>query len=452
MSTSGKDFDLDRVRALVDSGAAEPLEAYLDEIAPQERARLLTRLDEGYRGRLLGTLRAGYAGDLFEALGEAQSVDLLEEIDPAVAAAIVDELPSNEQADLLAEVEDETAARILDAMSGEEARDARALMQYPWDSAGGMMVTEFLAFPLGITIGQLLEDLRTNREAYADYNIQYVYLVNDDGTLAGVVRLRDLLLARPGDPIQSVMVPDPLNVRADAQLPELYALFHANSFVGLPVVDGDNRLIGVLSRSAVEEAAGEQATDTFLKITGLRGEEEIRSMPMIERSLRRLAWLSINIVLNIAAASVIAFNQATLEQVIALAVFLPIISDMSGNAGNQAVSVSIRELSLGLVKQNEFRRVFCKEAGVGLINGFVLGLLVAVAGGLWQADLLFGVVVGTALMLNTILSVLIGGLIPLVLKSLKLDPALASGPILTTLTDMFGFFFVLFFASRLLVA
>ncbi|MFH1764622.1 MAG: magnesium transporter [Gemmatimonadota bacterium] len=173
-------------------------------------------------------------------------------------------------------------------------------------------------------------------------------------------------------------------------------------------------------------------------------------MPVLQRSRRRLSWLSINIVLNILAASVIAFYQDTLAAVIALAVFLPIISDMSGCSGNQAVAVSIRELTLGLLKPYEYLRVIMKEGAVGMINGLVLGVLLGAVATLWQGNLYLGMVVGIALMLNTLLAVLLGGLIPLALKSLKQDPALASGPILTTVTDMMGFLMVLSFASMML--
>ena len=173
-------------------------------------------------------------------------------------------------------------------------------------------------------------------------------------------------------------------------------------------------------------------------------------MPLHLRSRRRLSWLSINIFLNVIAASVIAAYQDTLAQVIALAVFLPIISDMSGCSGSQAVAVSIRELTLGLVRPTEFVRVLFKELALGMINGLALGLLIALVAFIWKGNPWLGLVVGGALMLNTIVAVCLGGLIPLVLKRFNMDPALASGPILTTVTDMCGFFFVLSMATVLL--
>ena len=188
----------------------------------------------------------------------------------------------------------------------------------------------------------------------------------------------------------------------------------------------------------------------FMKFAGIVGGEEYRTMPMLRRSSRRLSWLSINIVLNIIAASVIAIYQDTLEKAIVLAVFLPIISDMSGCSGNQAVAVSIRELTLGLVRPREIGRVLAKESSIGILNGIVLGCLLGVAALLWKGNPYLGLVVGVALAANTLVAVSFGGFIPLFLRGIKTDPALASGPLLTTITDMCGFFFVLSFASILL--
>ncbi|MBT8333090.1 MAG: magnesium transporter, partial [Deltaproteobacteria bacterium] len=191
-------------------------------------------------------------------------------------------------------------------------------------------------------------------------------------------------------------------------------------------------------------------TRAFLRLSGIIGGEEFRTMPLAIRSSRRLSWLSINIVLNIMAASVIALYQDTLAAAITLAVFLPMVSDMSGCSGNQAVAVSMRELSLRLVKPKEIIWVLLKEAKVGIINGIVLGLLLGTVAYLWQGNIWLGVVVGGALAANTLVSVTLGGALPLILKRVKMDPALVSSPLLTTVTDMCGFFFVLSFAAAVL--
>ncbi|HSG81547.1 MAG TPA: magnesium transporter [Gemmatimonadota bacterium] len=433
---------------LLEEGDVAALEAFLASLPPKETARALSRLNDPQVERILAVIGSEHAAEILDLLPDVQAAEIIEELPVAQAAAIVDELPSDEQADVLAEMSEEDAEAILEQMSRPEADQARQLLQYDPHTAGGLMLTEYVAFSDRSTIAQVVDDLRRHGDRYSDYVIQYVYVIDDASLLIGVLRLRDLLLARHGDaPVRSIMIADPLHVMVDTELNELKRLFDDNRFVGMPVTDEVGRLVGVVRRVAVEAALSERETRTFLRFSGLIAAEEFRTMPTFQRSYRRLAWLSINIVLNIIAASVIAFYQDTLAAVIALAVFLPIISDMSGCSGNQAVAVSIRELSLGLVKPYEYIRVLLKEGAVGVMNGIALGLLLGAAAVAWKGNIVLGLVVGGALALNTVLAVTLGGLLPLALRSLRLDPALASGPILTTVTDMCGFLMVLGFAS-----
>jgi magnesium transporter len=336
-------------------------------------------------------------------------------------------------------------------MPAEGASRARGLLRHSEDTAGGLMTVRYLAYRQSARVDRVVSDLRDHVATYSDYEVQYAYVVSPEGHLLGVLPMRDLLLARGEAPIHEVMITRPVRVTVDTPLERLIELFedHA-SFIGIPVTDSKDRLVGVVRRTAVLEAAGERADSSFLKISGIVGGEEYRSMPLFLRAFRRLSFLAPNIVLNMIAASVIALYQGTLQAVIALAVFLPIISDMSGCSGNQAVAVSIRELSLGLIRPTEFLRVFAKETWLGLFNGAVLGIMLGGVAVLWKGNWILGLVVGSALALNTLLSVLLGGSVPLLLKRLRVDPALASGPILTTVTDMCGFFLVLSFASATL--
>ena len=440
----------DRLTQLVAQADRAALAAFLDGLPRDERARAVSRMDEASQSALLRLLGPAASADLLEQFSEAQAIELLEDLPPGEAAAIVDELPSDEQADLLSELTTSEAFEILEKMAPEEARDARRLLRYPPDVAGGLMITEYLSYPASGSVDDVLGDLREHAQRYSDYEVQYAYISGDGGRLVGVLRLRDLLLATPHAPLEAVMIKAPLHLPVLAPLSRLKAFFSDHPFVGVPITDESGVLVGVVRRAAVEEAIGQRETVAFLSMSGLSGEEELRTMPLRTRAGRRLSWLSINIVLNLVAASVIAAYQDTLASVIALAVFLPIISDMSGCSGNQAVAVSIRELSLDLVRPWEFARVVWKESAVGLVNGLVLGVLLGAVAVLWKGNLWLGLVVGSALMLNTLLAVMLGGLIPLALKGLKQDPALASGPILTTVTDMVGFFLVLSFATATL--
>ncbi len=440
----------ERLTEILATGDEAAVRAFLDTLPSEETARALSRLEEAEQARLFTLLGPAQAADIVASLPDAEATEIIEDLPAAQAAAIVDELPSDEQADLLGELPQQDAEAILGQMAPDEAAHARQLLAYAPDQAGGLMITEYLSYPIGSTVGDVVRDLRDHSDQYAEYDIQYVYAVDEGGGLVGVLRLRDLLLARANEPVETLMIGEPQHASVDTGVDELKGVFEESGFVGMPVVNERGVLVGVVRRLAVEEALQVRATKNFLSVSGLAGAEELRTMPLLQRSTRRLSWLSINIGLNIIAASVIAFYQDTLSAVIALAVFLPIISDMSGCSGNQAVAVSMRELALGLVKPYEFARVFGKEAAVGVINGLALGILLGAVAGLWQGNVFLGLVVGGAMMINTVTAVVLGGVIPLVLKALRFDPALASSPILTTVTDMMGFFLVLSFATLLL--
>lgn len=422
----------------------------LDELPATETSWALAHLGEDEKRRLFDGVSPEAGADLIERLSDEQAADVLECLEPAKAAAILRALRSEDRADVLAEMGARDAEAVLATMAPAEAEQARRLCEYDPDSAGGLMASEFLLFRSDQTAGDVVRELRARAEELEDYAVQYAYVADPDLRLAGVLRLRDLLLAPDHRGVRELMIPRPLTVRDDATLDELEDFFEKHNFLGVPVVDAQGRMLGVVRRAAVEEALGERAEDDFRKSQGIVGGEEFRSMPLRVRAWRRLSWLSANIGLNLASASVIAFYQGTLEQVIALAVFLPILSDMSGCSGSQAVAVSIRELALGLIKTSEVARVWLQEVKVGLVNGALLGLLLAAVAWLWKGNPWLGAVVGGALFLNTLVAVSIGGLIPLFLKRLGRDPALASGPLLTTVTDMCGFFLVLSLASAAL--
>jgi len=429
---------------------ADAVRALMEAIPEGEVPRLFAHLSSAESHQTLSMLDPEVAGELMKTLPDAFAADVVEGLEPEEAAAIVTTLPSNTQADLLSDFEPEYAEAVLAVMPAAEAADAERLTQYSDRTAGGVMITEYLSYSDELTVGDVLADLRAHQEDYQRHDVQYVYVTGDRGVLKGVLRLRDLVLSSPNVPLRAIMITDTDFVPVDADLDALHDFFSTRSYRGVPVVDADGRLVGVVRHADVAEAFGEREASDHLKALGIVGGEELRTMPVFTRAWRRLSWLSVNIVLNLIAASVIAAYQETLTAVIVLAVFLPIISDMSGCSGNQAVAVSMRELSLGLIQPADVFRVWGKELSVGVINAVALGLLLGTAAFLWQGNLTLSIVVGLALTLNTLLSVSLGGLVPLVLRGLKLDPALASGPILTTVTDMCGFFLVLSFATAAL--
>jgi magnesium transporter len=438
------------LEALINLNDRQQMDSFLEDLSTIDLARVVSRLDKEDQIHLLEIIGYEKSADLISKISDIGVPNIVAQLPQAQAVPIVEEMRSDRQADVMKKLNEEHAESILRDMGDVSAQKIRQLMSYPENTAGGLMITEYLSYTSQHRIKDVLDDLQQHGERYSDYDIQYAYVVNDTDKLVGVLRLRDLLMAPKHQLTREVMVKNPLSVNVHTSLRDLREFFRQNTFLGVPVVDDRGNLVGVVRSSSVREAANKRNNQMFLKFAGIVGGEEFRSMPLAKRSSRRLSWLSINIVLNIIAASVIALYQDTLEKAIVLAVFLPIISDMSGCSGNQAVAVSIRELTLGLVRPKELLRVLSKESSIGIINGLVLGCLLGGAALLWKGNPYLGLIVGAALAANTFVAVSFGGLVPLILRGLRTDPALASGPLLTTITDMCGFFFVLSFASFLL--
>ncbi|MEM9081578.1 MAG: magnesium transporter [Verrucomicrobiota bacterium] len=429
----------------------QTLPSVLAQLDSSEKRRALSLLTSEQRQQIASSLDLPALTALVRELADPQAIDFLEELPIARTAEVIAELPPEIGSHFLREISEHEPNEVIGEIPDENtSSELQRRLNYPEGTAGSLMRGAPVTFPDHLNVAALLDGLADHNADYRDRDIQYLYLVDSAGHLTGILQLRQLLFAPRNASLATLMLRDLLTVTDITPLNELADLFSQNSFLGLPVVDSSNRLLGIVPRDSVQQETADEQTELFLQSAGVVGGEELRSMPLFQRCRKRLAWLAPNIALNLVAASVIAANEATLQEVIALAVFLPIVSDMSGCSGNQAVAVSIRELTLDLLRPGDYLRVIMKEGLVGIINGLVLGTILGTVAALWKDNLYLGLVVAAALSLNTILSVLLGGLVPLLLKRLKVDPALASGPILTTCTDMCGFFLVLSLASAAL--
>lgn len=392
------------------------------------------------------------AGRLLLWLVPQQAADLVARLPAKHAAAIIASLPSDERTDLLAALDPATQDAIELEMTAPQREEAARLMEFAPDSAGGLMETEYLAFPASALVQDAIRDIRTNQGRYAAFNIQYVYVIDRGGVLAGLVPVRDLLLAREEQPLAAIARGGTgiVMARADTSADDLADLFAQYGFLGLPVVDAQNRLLGVVNRADLLDRIEERTAEQFRRSQGIVGGEELRTMGVMRRTTRRLQWLGVNMVLCFGGAAVVALNQKTLADAIVLAAFLPVISAMSGNAAMQSATVTMRELTLGVIVPGSWRAVLVKESSLALTVGVLLGAGLGAVASLWGASWRIGVVVGGAMTVNTIMAVWLGSVVPLLLKRYRADPALASGPISTTLTDISGFSLTLLLARALI--
>jgi magnesium transporter len=439
----------DWMQEAIERRDVDDLVAFLDPMPLSLAMRHLFALDPDRRDSLLALLPAELAARLVEEAPHVAAVELVDRMEPGRAAEVLEELDSAVQADLIGELEPDNARAILAAFDPADAESVRRLAEYADDTAGGLMVSDVFSFRATQTVAAILRDFAREDIDLEGYAGQHPYVVDEEGRPVGVVSLRGLLMSKRTDRLSKIMVAPVITVPVSTTLDALQDLFDRYGFLGFPVVEADGRLVGAVSRQAVHDAALERAESESLKRQGVVG-DELRSMPFWMRSRRRLIWLSANIVLNIVAASVISAYEQTLAAVIAIAVFLPMVSDMSGCSGNQAVGVTMRELSLGLIEPRDAFRVWRKEVTIGLANGMALGVLICLVAWFWKGNPWLGLVIGLALAANTVIAVSIGGVVPLLLRALKQDPAAASGPLLTTITDMAGFFLVLSLASLMM--
>lgn len=440
----------DRLEDLVDHQDRDELRLFWRTLTSSELARAVSRMDSDKQQLLMTLLDPEDAADLLDELPHIQAADILEDMPAEHAAAIVDELDSDEQVDVLNELDDDDLAAILEKMDPEEADDVRERVKYSPDTAGGLMITEYLSFPKDTKVTDVLADLRAHVEEYQEFDVRYIYVVESRSKprLLGVVRLKDIVLSPGNVSLMSLRLLEAKSVPVVADLDDLEHFFDRYDFSATPVVDWEGNMVGTVLLSDVQEAVGERADKTFMRFGGIITGEELRTMPTGQRAIRRLAFLLPVFLLSTASASVIGLFEATIKDVTVLAMFLPLVAGLSGCSGNQAVAVSVRELALGLSTKSDVIRVFFKELTVGLALGCAMGVVLFALGWLWSGEIHVGMAVGMAIPLTIMIAVCLGGIVPLVLTAMKLDPAMASGPLVTTMTDFCSFFSVLMIATH----
>ncbi|KPK15614.1 MAG: hypothetical protein AMK69_27475 [Nitrospira bacterium SG8_3] len=417
------------VRTFVETHPKDAANA-LEQVEQDEAIKVLDRLPSRLNGLVLERLTPQKAGSILEGLEPSRAQELLAGMSPRQASLVLQYLEPSRREEALA------------GLPGAKARELRELMLYPPETAGGMMEPRVASIPMDINVQSAIGLLRKAPRQ----TLFYLYVTDQDGKLAGVLNMRNLLLASPRDTIDSLMSHEIMSVPATMDRQEVLTLIRRHRFLALPVVDADGRLIGVIKHDEALRAGEEEAFEDLQKMVGAGGDERALS-PVYTVVKRRLPWLYVNLVTAFAAAAVVGVFEGVIQKVTALAVLLPIVSGQGGNTGAQALAVVMRGLALREILTGSAKRVIMKEAMAGLLNGIAVAVATSAAVWVWSRNVGITLVIGLAMIVNMVVAGLSGAAIPIVLRALNRDPAQSSSIFLTTVTDVVGFAAFLGFAA-----
>ncbi|MEJ2207649.1 MAG: magnesium transporter [Anaerolineae bacterium] len=445
MDTFVLDDVLAHLREALEQGDLARAVALIESLQPADQADLVEGLSNVEQVALLSQLAPADSADVLEEMEDGRAAALAERLPLADLADILDEMEADEAADVLGDLSPELAAEALREM--EEPHGIIPLLQYPDDTAGGLMTPAVIALRRHWRAQRALEELRRiGPDADSAY---YLFVTDRNGILIGVVRLRDLVVAPPETVVEAMMDPSVVSVPVTADQEDCARTLSRYGFLALPVVDELGRLAGVITADDLIEVAEDEATEDMYRMVGISGEEQVFS-PVRSSVLKRLPWLAINMLTLFVAITVVDAFQVVIAGTVALATFLPLVSGQGGNAGSQTATVIIRGLALGEVDLGNGLRALGKELVASLVNGALIGLGTGLVVYAWKADWAISAALALAMVLNFLVAALAGVLVPLGLRLMKIDPALASAAFVTALTDTLGFLFFLGIASMLL--
>lgn len=415
----------------------KPLESLLHsfvELHPEDAARAFESLDTGEAVRLIGTLPEDVAGRLAERLAPSVAAPVIERLEPDHALRLLSELAPRPASAIVHHLHDDMREQMLQKLPPETARQLRELHAYPAETAGAMMEPRVVSFPIDLTVEQAISAIRKARRDA----LHYLYVTKRDGSLAGVINMRDLLLAEPQTKIEPLVRREVLSIPETMPSEEVVALMRGRRFLALPVVDIDGRLLGVVKHNEALETGQMEAFEDLQKMVGVGGDERALS-PVATVVKRRLPWLIVNLVTAFMAAAVVGVFEETIAKVAALAVLLPIVSGQGGNSGAQSLAIVMRGLALREILSGTRRRVVIKEVTAGLVNGIAVAAVTGLAIYCWKWNIGLAMVIFLAMIVNMVAASLAGAVIPMVLKALGRDPAQSASIFLTTVTDIVGF-------------
>ena len=433
------DLVLDSVRRLLRIGATANLLNLLQKQHPADLAQVFKELQERDREAAFSILAERHSRLAMEAvseLGPEAGAALLSARSAEEVAKLVQEIPSDDAAALVAHLPEELSAAVLDLMRPKESGVVENLLEYDDKTAGRIMNPNVFALSADLTVGEAITEMQIHRDVEMVF---YLYVVDERRHLVGVVSLRRLLLVSPETPLKRIMTGDLITARVDTYQEEVARQVAAYNLLAIPVVDEESKLVGIITVDDVIDVIKDEATEDIYRLAGVAGDERAFT-PAMESLRKRLPWLGVNLVTAFIAAAVVALFEGTIDLFPVLAIFMPIVAGMGGNAGTQTLTVIVRGIALGELTWSNSRKALLKEIAVGIGNGVALGVLAALVVWGTRGNPVLGVVLGLAMIINMFVAAAAGALVPLGLRAANVDPALASSVFITTMTDVFGFF------------
>ena len=448
MSTDRNRILVDSIKRLLRRGAASHLGKIVNKTHAADLSVVFRSLSLAEQRKLFGLISdVEQKGVLFSELDEDTFQDLIEDMKIEDIVRILESMPADDVADIIGRLPEQTSQTILDKMKKAESEEVEDLLRYGDDTAGGIMVPDFISLREDVTARQAIESLQTE---HSDVEMAfYLYVVDDYGKLVGVSSLRQLVVVSPGTPLKEFMTTDVFSVQTDMDQEEVARLVARYDILAVPVVDGSNRLMGIVTVDDVIDILRKEATEDILKMAGA-GEEFVETKSIFKSTRIRLPWLFASCLGGLFAFFIIGEYESSLSKIAYLAAFIPVIMGMGGNIGTQSSTIVVRGLATGRINARDIWSVVFKELSIGLILGLVYGLLIGSVAQFRYSIEALALSVALAVICSMSIAALVGSLVPMGFARINIDPAVATGPLVTTAIDIISVFFYFLIATTLL--
>ena len=427
---------LEELDQLIEQGREFDIIKLISAFHPADIADLIDALDEEKKKKFFGLLQVETASDVIMEIDDISRELIVEDISQDKLTQIVDDMESDDATDLISELPQEQAQQILSDIDKEDSEEVQELLQYGEDTAGGIMQLELVAVGQDVTVKDAIEQIRSRAHEVED--LHNVFILDDDEKLVGVLPLRKLILASPDSPIAPIMDSATINVTPDVDQEEVAEIFRKYDIVSLPVVDPAGKLLGRIMVDDVVDVIEQEDSEDIMKMAGIPEEDLVYGSHIFAISRARLPWLITNLFGGLLTGYLMWLFRIALHEILALVTFIPVITAMGGNIGIQSSSIMIRGFAVGRVDFNNLRRFLFNEIRIGLIMGIACGTLAGCAAVLWHKTPLLGPIVALAMVTGITVAAAMGTLIPAFFKKIRIDPAIASGPFVTTANDIVG--------------